>query len=68
MDSREIRKLKKEKIVELINEKQIELISLRMNVNAGKETSLHMLKILKKDIARLQTIYNEKQILEVLEK
>lgn len=68
MDSREIRKLTKEKIADLISEKQIELINMKMNVKAGKDTKSHLLGILRKDIARLQTIYNEKQIIEVLEK
>lgn len=66
METKEIRKLEKEKLVSLIEEKVNEYIDFDRKLKSGEERNNSKSKVLRKDIARLKTILREKEILELI--
>jgi large subunit ribosomal protein L29 len=66
METKEIRKLEKEKLVSLIEEKVNEYIDFDRKLRSGEERNNSKSKVLRKDIARLKTILREKEILELV--
>ncbi|MBL9200382.1 MAG: 50S ribosomal protein L29 [Opitutaceae bacterium] len=61
MHAKEIRELSPAEINTKIKEKRDELLQLRLRKNTGQVEKPHMFRALRKDIARLLTILNEKQ-------
>ena len=61
MNSKEIRDLSPAEITTKIKEKRDELLQLRLRRQTGQVEKTHLLRVLRKDIARLLTILNEKQ-------
>lgn len=61
MTSKEIRDLAPNEITTKIRETREELIQLRMRKQTGQIEKPHLLRTYRKDIARLQSILNEKK-------
>ncbi len=61
MNSKEIRDLSPAEITTKIKEKRDELLQLRLRRQTGQVEKTHLLRVLRKDIARLLTILNEKK-------
>jgi large subunit ribosomal protein L29 len=61
MTSKEIRELSPAEIDKKIRELRDELLRLRLKKNTGQVEKPHMFRVLRKDIARLLTILNEKK-------
>ena len=61
MTSKEIRDLSPAEITTKLREIHAELLQLRLKKNTGQVEKPHMLRVLRKDIARLATIANEKR-------
>ena len=60
MTSKEIRDLSAEEITTKIRETRDSLLQLRLRKQTGQVEKTHELRTLRKDIARLETILNEK--------
>ena len=60
MTSKEIRELAPNEITTKLREIQDQLVQLRMRKQTGQVEKTHELRSLRKDIARLLTIQNEK--------
>jgi large subunit ribosomal protein L29 len=61
MTSKEIRELSPGEIDKKIRELRDELLRMRLKKNTGQVEKTHMFAVLRKDIARLLTILNEKK-------
>jgi large subunit ribosomal protein L29 len=61
MTPKEIRDLSTEEITTKLREIRAELLQLRLKKHTGQIEKPHMLRVLRKDIARLETILNQKQ-------
>jgi large subunit ribosomal protein L29 len=60
MTSKEIRDLSPDEITTKLREVRAELLQLRLKKNTGQVEKPHMLRVLRKDIARLETIRTQK--------
>jgi large subunit ribosomal protein L29 len=60
MTSKEIRDLSPDEITTKLREIRAELLQLRLKKNTGQVEKPHMLRVLRKDIARLETIRTQK--------
>ena len=70
MKKNELKSIRTKKIGELygqVNKKKIELVKVKMEIVAGKESDLKKAKNLKREIAQILTIIKEKQIVGELE-
>lgn len=63
MKLKELRKETKENLLEQLKKKRIELADKKIMFSIGKEKNTNLVKNLKKDIAQLLTIINEKEVL-----
>jgi large subunit ribosomal protein L29 len=61
MKSKEIRELATAEIESRLRETREALVQLRMRKHTGQVEKTHELRELRKDIARMETILNEKQ-------
>jgi large subunit ribosomal protein L29 len=61
MTSKEIRDLAPNEITTKLREIQDQLVQLRMRKQTGQVEKTHELRTLRKDVARLSTILNEKK-------
>jgi large subunit ribosomal protein L29 len=61
MTSKEIRELSPEEIKTKIREIREQLLQLRLRKQTGQVDKTHELRTLRKDLARLETILNEKK-------
>jgi large subunit ribosomal protein L29 len=61
MTSKEIRDLAPNEITTKLREIQEQLVQLRMRRQTGQVEKTHELRTLRKDVARLSTILNEKK-------
>ena len=61
MTSKEIRDLAPSEITTKLRETREQLLQLRMRKQTGQVEKTHELRTLRKDIARLETIANEKK-------
>ncbi len=67
-DLAEIKKLETKAIKERVLKAQFEIKNLILDKNTGKLTNLKAVKSLRKDLAQLKTVLNQKLVLEKLEK
>lgn len=58
--SKELRLKTEEELNQLLSESQKKLRELRFNLASGKVKNVRTIRVLKKDIARILTILNEK--------
>lgn len=63
MNNKELRNLELAKLKLTLKEKNLEYIEKKVMVTSKKEKDISIFKKLKKEIARLNTIINEKEIL-----
>ena len=61
MTPKEIRDLAPAEITTKLREIRAELLQLRLRKNTGQVEKPHMLRVLRKDIARLETILTQKK-------
>ena len=61
MTPKEIRDLSPAEITTKIREIHAELLQLKLRKHTGQIEKPHMLRVLRKDIARLETIQNQKK-------
>ncbi len=61
MKAKELRKKSNQELQELLKTTQQKLIELRVNYTLGKIKNNQEIKLLKKDIARILTILNERK-------
>jgi large subunit ribosomal protein L29 len=61
MTSKEIRDLSPAEITTKLRETREQLLQLRLRKQTGQVEKTHEIRTLRKDIARLETIQNEKQ-------
>ena len=61
MTSKEIRELSPAEITTKLRNVRDELLQLRLRKHTGQVEKPHMIRALRKDIARLETILNEKK-------
>ena len=61
MTSKEIRELTPAEITTKLREIRAELLQLRLKKNTGQVEKPHMLRVLRKDVARLETILTQKK-------
>ena len=61
MTSKEIRDLSPAEITTKLREIRSELLLLRLKKNTGQVEKPHLLRVLRKDIARLETILTQKK-------
>ena len=61
MTSKEIRELAPAEITTKLREKREQLLNLRLRKQTGQVEKTHELRTLRKDIARLETIANQKK-------
>lgn len=61
MTSKEIRELSPEEIKTKVREIREQLLQLRLRKQTGQVEKTHELRTLRKDIARLETILNQKK-------
>jgi large subunit ribosomal protein L29 len=61
MTAKEIRDLSPAEITTKIRETREQLLQLRMRKQTGQVEKTHELRVLRKDIARLETIANQKK-------
>lgn len=62
MKTKDLKNKKEEELIELLNDSRKKLIDLKFSLAAGKVKNVRTIKNLKKDIARILTILNEKNI------
>ncbi len=60
MNSKEIRELSPVEITTKLRETREQLLQLRLRKQTGQVEKTHELRFLRKDIARLETVLNEK--------
>jgi len=60
LKTRELRLKQEEELNQLLSESQKKLRELRFNLASGKVKNVRTIRVLKKDIARILTILNEK--------
>lgn len=60
MKTSEIRKMSKEEITKKVNELKAEIFDLRMKQSTGNLDKPHKINELRKTVARLKTVLNEK--------
>jgi len=61
MTSKEIRDLSPAEITTKLREKREQLLNLRLRRQTGQVEKTHEIRVLRKDIARLETIQNQKK-------
>ena len=61
MTSKEIRDLSPAEITTKLREKREQLLNLRLREQTGQVEKTHEIRVLRKDIARLETIQNQKK-------
>ena len=61
MTPKEIRDLSADEITTKLREIRTELLQLRLKKQTGQVEKPHMIRVLRKDIARLETILNQKK-------
>jgi len=61
MTSKEIRDLSAEEIIVKLRESREQLLQLRLRKQTGQVEKTHEIRTLRKDIARLRTIQNQKK-------
>jgi large subunit ribosomal protein L29 len=61
MTSKEIRDLSAAEITTKLREKREQLLNLRLRKQTGQVEKTHEIRVLRKDIARLETIQNQKK-------
>lgn len=61
MKIREIREMSTDEIIKRIEEEQNNLVDLRFSHQLKQLTNTSKLKLLRKDIARMKTVLNERQ-------
>jgi len=61
MTSKEIRDLSSAEITTKLREKREQLLNLRLRKQTGQVEKTHEIRVLRKDIARLETIQNQKK-------
>ena len=61
MTPKEIRDLSPDEITTKLREVRSELLQLRLKKNTGQVEKPHLLRVLRKDIARLETILTQKK-------
>jgi len=61
MTTKEIRDLSPAEITTKLREIRAELLQLRLKKHTGQVEKPHMLRVLRKDIARLETIHQQKK-------
>ncbi len=61
MTSKEIRELSPAEITTKLRDTRNELLQLRLRKHTGQVEKPHMIRVLRKDIARLETILTEKK-------
>jgi large subunit ribosomal protein L29 len=61
MTSKEIRDLSPAEITTKLREKREQLLNLRLRKQTGQVEKTHEIRLLRKDIARLETIQNQKK-------
>ena len=61
MTSKEIRELAPAEITTKLRDTRNELLQLRLRKHTGQVEKPHMIRVLRKDIARLETILTEKK-------
>jgi len=64
----ELRNQNIEELTKLAQKKDLEIAKLNLELKAGRERNIRLLKAAKKDLARIKTLIAEKKILEILEK
>lgn len=62
MKAKDIREMAKEQLEKELNERKAELCQLRFDIGASQVKNYKKLSLLKKDIARMMTILNEKDV------
>lgn len=67
MKASEIRKLTVAEIDEKISEARHELMNIRFQTMTGQVTDTSQVRLIRRDIARMETILNEKQMAETAE-
>jgi ribosomal protein L29 len=63
-DLQELRAKTKKELLELIRKTKEELVRLRMEKEAGKLKDVHLVRRKSDDLARLKTIFKEKELNE----
>ena len=61
VETKELRLKPEEELNQLLSESQKKLRELRFNLASGKVKNVRTIRVLKKDIARILTILNEKK-------
>lgn len=61
MKASELRKKSKEELEKILNEKRNYLLKLKVNLSLGKLKNVKEIAEIKKDIARILTILNQKK-------
>ncbi|HEY9122068.1 MAG TPA: 50S ribosomal protein L29 [Brevefilum sp.] len=67
MKAAEIRKLKDAELEEQLTEARHELLNLRFQTITGQLTDTTRIRIVRRDIARMETIMRERQLAETAE-
>ena len=67
MKAADIRKMSDAEIEEQLTESRHELLNLRFQTITGQITDTSRFRVIRKDIARLETILRERQLVEVAE-
>ncbi len=67
MKAAEIRKLKDAELEEQLTEARHELLNLRFQTITGQLTDTSRIRVVRRDIARMETIMRERQLAETAE-
>ena len=67
MKAAEIRKLNKAELQEQITDARHELLNLRFQTITGQLTDTSRIRVIRRDIARMETILRERQLAETAE-
>jgi large subunit ribosomal protein L29 len=67
MKAAEIRKLKDAELEEQVTDARHELLNLRFQAITGQLTDTSRIRIIRRDIARMETILRERQLAEMVE-
>ena len=67
MKMHEIREMKSEEIIKRIEEEEHNLVDLRFAHQVKELTNTAKMKLVKRDIARMKTVLNERSLKEVAE-
>jgi ribosomal protein L29 len=63
MELSELRKTEKTKLIDTLNKKRKELLDKKLMSKVGKEKNMSLFKYLRKDIAQINTVLKEKEII-----